>query len=366
MPHPLTSLGLAGLLSVGLACSVAPGTPPLGRAGTIAALLADGRLIFIAPNGGTSFHEIRADSAAIDQAGGHVLHQTADRRFLTAAIPRADYSSTKLLLVDLATGSTTSRAFPARDAVYAASTLGQHSGLIYLVGRQADSVVASTFAIPSLQQTTRRAGRPARHPSKYIIAAHLSADETRLYITYHEWTDWFDVGDTTLTPCAAGTVPGAWCLPSHGLVLPWKGVLIQATGAPVFRMTSPDGIRIDSLPIDLEGNHLMEFALDSANERAVATGSCGYAGGFATAKLPPSPSQPRVAWTPWLRAASPPICGERVTLDATGQIAVIAKRALPVTASRGPGELLVVDIDTQRLLNRIAVPAPPIDVIILR
>jgi hypothetical protein len=351
---------------VGFACGVEPATPSLGGAGTITALLADGSLIFIAPNGATSFHEIRADSAAIDQAGGHLLHQTADRRFLTAAVPRADYSSTNLVLVDLATGSTTSRRMPARDAVYATSTLGQHSGVIYLVGRQADSVVTSTFAIPSLEQTTRRAGRAARSPSKYIVAAHLSVDETRLYITYHEWTDWFEVGDTTLTPCAAGAAAGAWCLPSHGLVLPWKGALIHATGGPVFRMTTQDGIPIDSLPIDLEGNHLMEFALDSANSRVVATGSCGYAGGFATAKLPPSLPKPLVATTHWLRSASPPICGERVTLDATGEIAVIAKRGLPATASRGPGELLVVDVDTQKLLRRIAVPAPPIDAIILR
>jgi hypothetical protein len=364
--HPLPSLGLAGILSMGLACTLAPATPPLGTAGTIIALLADGRLVFVAPNGTTSFHEIRADSAAIDQAAGHLLHQTADRRFLTATIPRADYSSTKLVLIDLATGSTASRRMPAGDAVYAASILGQHSRLIYLVGRQTDSVVISTFALPSLEQTTRRAGRAVRNPSKYIVAAHMSADESRLYITYHEWTDWFDVSDTMLTPCAVGAAAGGWCLASHGLVLPWKGILIHATGGPVLRMTTPDGIPIDSLRIDLEGNHLMEFALDSANERVVATGSCGYAGGFATVKLPPSPSKARVAGSLWPRSAPSPICGERVTLDATGQIAVIAKRALPVTASRGPGELLVVDVDTQKLLRRIPVPAPPIDVIILR
>jgi hypothetical protein len=343
----------------------------------IAVLLGDGRILIAQPDESMPWGQWRPDSATIHQHGAHLLGQSTDARHLVALLPRADLTSSMLLVLDLEAKTTRSRVLLDSGAAFTALTMGPQTGQAYVVGSGTDGVVASSFSVPTLEPGARRSGGVPRATPKPVHSAVLDTAERRLYVSFHEWTDWFTLEGKSLTPCPleAGVAshPDAppssssssdGCIASHGIARVVSTGVIYATGFPVLQVLTTAG-QIDSIAIDLEGNHLMDFDVDSANDRVVAVGSCGFTGGFATASL--SATRERlVRPTPSGLPMQPVLCGERISVEPQGRWAVVAKRASPPFESRGPGEVIFIDTETGELLRRFSVSAPPIDVLVLR
>jgi len=331
----------------------------------IAVVLGDGRVVIAGPDAREPLREWRADSAKIHQHGAHFLAQTKDARYVVALLPREDLASSTLMVVDLTEGTIRSRPLRDSGAVFTSLTIGPGSGLAYAVGSGTDGVVASTFAIPSLEPSTRRQGGVAAALQRPVYSAALDAEERRLYASFHEWTDWFTIEENSLTQCPAAS---RWrpnrCIGSHGILRVVSDGVVYATGGPLFYRTTANG-SLDSIAIGLEGSHLMDFDIDSTNNRVVAVGSCGFAGRLATTSLTVT-AEGSVGHPPSGLPTQRSVCGERISVEPRGRWAAVARRASPPYASRGPGAIVVVDTETGVVLRTIAVPAPPLDVIVLR
>jgi hypothetical protein len=306
-------------------CAHGEGAVPASDA-TVATLLADGRLWLIRTGAESAPRAYAVASGPLDQAANHLLAQSLDGRFLVALAPPADSGSSILFALDVRSGA--SRSATLHDGTaYTTLALGPRTGAAYLTGVGPDGVVIAGYEVPSLRREHRWIAVPTgvRTPALAAYSSGIDADERRLYVNYHDkGTEWFDLTASGPRTCDAGGAFGR-CMRAHDYVLP------------------------------------------VANRVLYATGSCGYAGGFAALTLPGGASPPataRIRSPAWLRDRT--VCGERLAVAPDGRWVAIARRRPPPSASRGPGEITLVEARTGRVMRRITVPAPPLDVLVLR
>ena len=124
----------------------------------------------------------------------------------------------------------------------------------------------------------------------WVFDAAVSADESRLYVSYHggcsenfalctSGADWLDADSGELTRCRRPSLPANGCISRvHGGVEMVGNRFLATTGAtPILEIR---GARIARRwKTRLAGNHVMEFAIDSMGDQAYVVGQCHYAGG---------------------------------------------------------------------------------------
>jgi hypothetical protein len=249
-----------------------------------------------------------------------------------------------------------------RDLRYRGIAVGPRTARLYLfANRDSDAVVR--VLDPGTGDTQDWLARASNGRNWYVYQGGVSADESALFISYHgadtTGIDRFDIQPTGLARCNIPSAPESGCFRTHGSFALFGNELFAATGQPfVTALDAKTGAKRRDYHLGLEGNHLMEFAIDPT-AGVYAVGSCGYNRGLAVADL--ASHQFQVLVPP---GQSSPICGERIGVLDDGALLVVAKTAAPVPALV-PGEILVLSGEG-KVLRTIRTSAEPLDLLLSR
>jgi hypothetical protein len=344
-----------------------PGERALLRS-TIATLLGNGHLLLVSSAGDGAQRDFDVSPLPVSQATSNVMVQSVDGRHLVVLAPSSGPAGSQLFVVDLHDTSSQRLDLPDSQVTFTSLALGRRTGSAYITGFWRGGVVIARYSIDPLVSRERRVERRGQGARWPVYATSIDAEERRFYVSYHgtaTGVDVFALNDAGPAVCPTPELPNAVCFASHGGVIAIPDGVLLATGEAGIRYVRDRGTEVQ-VDIGLRGNHLMEFSFDSATRTVVAAGSCGYAGGFAIATLPEGATATEVSGRELVRPVDYTVCGERLAIAPDGSWAAVAKRAPPPYASTGPGELTIVEVRTGRVLNRIRVAAPPIDVLVLR
>ena len=149
----------------------------------------------------------------------------------------------------------------------------------------------------------------------WVYGAAVEPGEQTLLVSYHgsstTGADRLRIGPDGVEACTPPPrpYPGAACIEIHGRIEPYGDNLLAGTGNPrSILVLDHDGRRLRNLDPRLDGNHLMEFAVDRKRGVLYSVGSCGYAGGLAEVAL--TTGRARLLERPRNRR----ICGERLVV----------------------------------------------------
>jgi hypothetical protein len=365
-----TATAAVAILAVGAACSLdddsteRPRTPQAQTA--VLALLADRTLVEISSTSGRIVRRRVLGPGTPFADLGSYLALSDDSRRLFVLTPRSPGSGQELAILDPA-GLRPTESFPLdRGIVFRAVAVGPRTGRLYLFGNRRagggaeDAVVA--VLDPSSGETQTSTVREAEGHDWWIIDGAVARDESRLYLSYHggcdvidrlctNGADWIDINGDRLARCGRRTASGVGCLARvHGGVEALEDGLLAATGTPKLIRISDQGKVIADLPSRLAGNHVMEFAVDRAVERAYALGQCLYTGGVSVLDL-------RSERT---RLLSPNVCGERIAVG--GDLVAVADQygSNPLGA---PARIALVDARTGSV-RYAKVPIETVDLLV--
>jgi hypothetical protein len=370
-------------------------TLPVQQSTRIIALLADARLLVVRSDG-TTVAEIRLGASPpinADVATGHYLALSGDGRQVYALAAEQPQAPDHVAVVDVATAQLRSD-FPLPDGVtFRSLDIGAQTGRAYLFGnvgevvrrpgldpmdqRQVSVLVVVLDPVTGRVEATWIALPPDGHDWR-VYKGSVSRDEHRLYVSYHgpdtTGIDWFDITPEGLERCRMKARGNVGCIDAHGGFVVRGDSLLVTDGSPIIRQVDRDGALQRALDTRLEGNHLMDFAVDSRAQRLYAVGSCGYTGGLSVLSLrgggvPMTPTQPGM-WN-WITTPEPPLtfrrsgsCGERLALGSSALL-VIGKTQRPVPQVDKAGAILVIDPGTGDLVRSVPTPSEPLDVLVV-
>jgi hypothetical protein len=161
--------------------------------------------------------------------------------------------------------------------------VGQRSGRLYLVSKAADDI--RVFDPLTGRQTARMRGMPRTD----VYALAVSADERRLYVSYHgrrpSGIDWFSLQDSSLIRCAPASSASGSCIPSHGFFVAHRGGVLADLSGGMIRQLDSAGREMRTMAVGLPGNHMVTFAVDSVSDVVYSLGDCNYTGGLSATSL---------------------------------------------------------------------------------
>jgi hypothetical protein len=200
----------------------------------------------------------------------------------------------------------------------------------------------------------------------WVYQAEPSEDEKNILVSYHGATttgiDSFGIVEDELVRCKDRKTPHSGCMSVHGGFVQMRDLLFTTTGQPEI-LEYRSGTVEQVFNSELEGSHLMEFAIDRGRERIYAIGSCGFAGGLSVLKLNNGGQNAKLNADGWswelLRNPAPKpqilirkqeMCGERIAVG-SGSVIVIAQTHGPEPLDT-PGALLFLEGESGRLISR--------------
>lgn len=356
------SLTLAGCTAALPSPSIAPTASSVEQAALVYVLLSDGQLLVanvddgkilanlvLAESSPDVLRQVHAMALSGDGETVYVLVQDAGRNGRIAAVDTATHRVVRT--IDVGSG-----------ADYRSLALGRSSGALYVFGNENGAAVV-WIVDPRGASARRLLARQTDGRTWSVYQGVVNADETALFISYHGPTtgiDRFELKDGTLTRCAPATSADQGCIRTHGGMLLFRDRLFAATGeGPLLALDPATGARLERHDPQLEGNHIVEFAVDEVGERLFIIGSCGYARGLATVDLRRGVTQ---VLAPSRRDSSP--CGERIALTPDGHRLVVVQTARPVPTRGRPGHLLVLS-DAGSVIRQIPTSAEAIDLLVV-
>jgi hypothetical protein len=368
--------------------------PAVRPPGTIFALLADGRLLALRADGSTAMEPLAPPPPGSGRSTGHLMALSHDAQRLYVLVPGDTQQASSLTVIDATTTRILAQRALGELGVYRALAIGPLTGRLYVFGNRGEtepqpgqdplaprqvSVVIAQLDPDTGAVLAEWLPRQADGYDWRVYQGAVSADERRLYVSYHgsntTGIDWFDVAADGLHRCPASQRPNFGCIGAHGGFMLHDDKLLAATGSTVILEADHTGAAERAIDTQLQGNHLMEFVVHARDDSLYAVGSCGYTGGFSAVSLrrtgvPTTPTAPG-EWA-WDATPGPPrtfrrsgVCGERLALSSDGATLVVGKTQMPVPRAGRPGELLLVDTATGDVLDTIATPSEPADVLVL-
>lgn len=292
---------------------------------------------------------IRALAFSSDGDSLFVLASEANGRALVAVIDTLTLKLTATFELD-------------RELRYRGLAMGARTARLYLFANRENDAVVRVLD-PSDGRTQDWLARASNGRNWFVYQGEVSADESALFISYHgadtTGIDRFDILSTGLARCSIPSAPESGCFRTHGSFALFDDQIFAATGQPfVTALDSKTGVKRRDYQLGLEGNHLMEFAIDRA-AGLFAVGSCGYNRGLAVADL--ASRQFQVLVVPGQSSA---VCGDRISVLENGALLVVAKTAAPVPALV-PGDLVVLS-GTGVILRTIRTSAEVVDLLLSR
>lgn len=359
-----------------------PAMPQAVGGDVIFALLADNSLIEVSPETGRVERELSPGHPSARMAVGRYLALSRDGKSLFALGPGRRKEASLLTVIDVSTARVQNR-YPLPERVsFRSLAVGPKTGRLYLFGNRPaeaaqgtrddqggqDTIVAVLDAgVGKVRriETIRKAGGR----SWIMPWTDVSLDEEYLFVSYHgadtTGADWIEVTSRGLERCRRKAPAGQGCIAGHGNVEAYGDHLLIATGTPQINETTRAGKVVRELDTKLEGNHLMEFAVDTATDRLYAVGSCGYTGGLSRVDLDTgqakllAPTRSGLG-TPSVRERA--VCGESVAAGPESLL-VVGKTLMPVPQPDARGSLLLIDGDTGEKIRTVRTPSEPVDVV---
>lgn len=375
----LTVLGAAGACSAdrpstGAAPSAGPPATPsrLPAGSVLLALLADDRLVAVAPRTGAVVRQTVLPAATAGQTG-HLLAVDPTGRQAYALIPRQPAAPDQLAVIETRTLSQPSTVPLDPGTHYRSLAVGERTGRLFLFGNRSDATGESAW-VSVLDADRRHVGswmlRPANGHRWTVYSGSVAPDERHLAVSYHgadtTGADVVTSAGAGWSPCGTATSKsGAGCSSDvHGRVVAAAGGVFASTGDGDRMLLLDYGGRIvRSWDPALPRNHLMEF--DVAAGTVLVVGPCTYSGGLTelttgtgkvTALARPGPP----GMTGEQRLAAGTICGERVTRTSDGTIAV--SPSPEPTPREDAGQLLLLPPGHGQL-TRTMLPADVVDLL---
>jgi outer membrane protein assembly factor BamB len=314
---------------------------PLLFDGAVFSVLADGHLFALDMHDGSIIAEHALVSKALGrQTMGRLLASSRDKETIFVLVP----SPSNTLAVVNAHSGRIEASHALDDGDYRALDVGPITGRVYLFGNysQGRGLIFTVFDSAGIERVeTFKITLPPFN--WWIYQAGVSADEQRLFISYHGspnfnggpqgtgGIDWFSRDPNGWIRCLNRSEDGAGCIrAAHGGFTRYRDGLLVATGTSLVHRITASGTIEEDFDTGLRNNHLMEFALDTAVDKLYAVGSCGYVPGFSAVDLkdgkvfvkqstpgPPSPTT---------------VCGERLATGPNNLI-VVAQTQMPVPSA---------------------------------
>jgi hypothetical protein len=128
---------------------------------------------------------------------------------------------------------------------------------------------------------------------------------------------------------------------------------------------SPDGNLLRKFHLGIGQGFLNDFALDRANGRLYAVGSCGYTGGMAALSLETGQAAVLVPPRGGYPGAAGDVCGQRIALESPGEIVVGRVNALYAAVAPYSGTLVYIGTADGKVRRKAKVSAEPLDVLVL-
>ena len=289
----------------------------------IVALLTDRSLVRVATTTGAVLARVRIGLRSSPPNSGRFLALTPDGDTLFVLMPGAADVAQVVSVVDSETLRVHSRISLPAGITFRALVIGPASGRLYLFGnRPVARGRGAEDAVVAIVDPTRPANirtwtiRAAGGHDWWVFDAAVSADESRLYASYHggcgpenfalctSGADWLDADGGELTHCRRPSLPANGCISRvHGSVEVVGNRFLATTGAaPILEIR---GARIARRwKTRLAGNHVMEFAVDSMRDQAYVVGQCYYVGGVSLIDIKSDQT----------RVVTRDVCGDRVAV----------------------------------------------------
>jgi hypothetical protein len=350
----------------------------LRRSAMAIALLETNVLVFYSRDGGV-LTKISLRRPAREGVGGSYLAYDARRTEIVALAHGETRDS--IVAVDLKRGRVTRRLSLPRGIQFRGLDISPN-GRVVLGGnavsgkKTLDGVDAQRAVLALVDSRFRRArvmklrsveDPPGKfgYPDWQVADVGIAADESFAVVTYHgvntTGADIVTLGDQETVRCSGGNDTSGCIAIVHGAVEMVPDGFIATLGTPP-RLGSFDvrGEPRAIWDVGLPGAHITEFAL--YRNSAITLERCAKGGGMSEVRT--SDGRVRVlhaAAVPPGAVLIPPkaVCGERIAVGR--DLIVVAKRGLP----RGPRGLMFLQRNG-RVVNQIAPPAAPLDVLVLR
>jgi len=328
---------------------------PLKPSGRVAILLGEGRLVVAdAATGETVANIVASDAPRYRLQYGRLARLAgADELFMVLPDERVPV----LMALNVRTLAARKVTRLPADA-YTALAVGAKSGRVFAFG----SLDMEVEIVDP--RTGNVEARPLRGGTQQMFSAAVSAEEDRVYVSLHGNASGVDGYDIT-----GPKTKHVLYLPTHGNFAIVGDRILAATGGPQLQEYDLAGNLLRQVDTRLVGNHLMEFALDA--KRAIyAAGSCMYSGGLSrvnpgtNAMLGPvvRPAEPDGRLPP----AALPVCGERISVAASGAwVALAALRDGVDPLANQTSSVLIVDTQTGAVLRTIPTTSGVVDVLVL-
>jgi hypothetical protein len=142
-----------------------------------------------------------------------------------------------------------------------------------------------------------------------------------------------------------------------GIHLSGDRVLATTGDGPLRVFDATTGKELARHDLQLDGNHVMEFAVDEPAQRVFVVGSCDYVRGLVSVDLRTGTTK---VLAPPRRESSP--CGERIAVTPDGRRLVLVQRT---NRAEGASGLLRILSDTGAELLEIRKRSVPIDLLLL-
>ena len=341
------------------AASSPPGREPSSP--RVFSLLANDHLVVADITSGAVLAELTLGAPASLISGMHGMAMSRDSRTLFVLVNEANGHGL-IVAVDVAALKVTATFDPGPGLEYRGLAVGPRTGRLFLFADQGGDALVRVVDPTGGQATQTWPARASGGRSWLIYQGAVASDESALYISYHgpdtTGVDRFAIHPTGLSRCGIAASAESGCFRTHGSFTLRDGELFAATGgSPVLVLDPVTGAQRGQYDLQLEGNHLMEFAIPAAGGGLYAVGSCGYTGGLAAVDL--ATGRTRVLVQPRTLGA---ICGERIAALSDGSRLVVAKTAIPAP-NLIPGALVVLSNDG-KTIRTIPTSAEPIDLLL--
>jgi hypothetical protein len=329
-------------------------------------LLADNRLLALGDDGSEVF-SLRLGPRERQAAIGPHLAVGPRGRLLYALVQGSARGGDSVVVVDTVRRAIVSRIGLPRRTIFRALAFAPRTQRVFAVGDR--PARGSQEPVVAAVDTRRRRllWTQVVHVSGgldwWVYQAVVEPGEASLLVSYHGTSttgaDRFVLRPRGVQPCERppGTRAGLACISLHGRVEPYRGGLLAATGDPrTILVLDREGHEVRRLDPHLDGNHLMEFALDRSRGLLYSVGSCGYNGGLVG--LAVATNRSRLLERPGNRR----ICGDRAVVLSSSLLA-IDRTPLPVPGFGSGGAIQFVRRLDGALVHETPTQADAVDLV---
>lgn len=353
----------------------------IAKESVIFTLLADNTLLKVSPSTGEVIVEVSLGPSYDRLSAGRYLAQSRSGKTIFALVLRGKDGASQVAMIDASTARVQDRYSLPEGVVFRSLAVGPKTGRLYLFGNRPskksrgdtgdyrkESVVVAVLDPNNGRMLENQTVREANGKDWSVYQGEVSSDESQLFVSYHGDTvgaDRITITPQSLKRCQKqGVYPNQGCIPAHsGVEAYGNRILVSPGDGPWIEERTQEGELLRKWDTKLQGNHMLDLALDAREVRLYALGSCGYRGGLSRVDLGTGEVKvlaPTLPGVDFVRERL--VCGERVSVG-PGSLLVVGKTAQAVPQADIPGSLLLVDSNSGRKIRTMDTPSEPVDVL---